>query len=529
MATAQRDSVSRTPAFLVGLGIFASRVTGLVRQSVFADFFGTSEAAAAFTTALKIPNFLQNLFGEGVLSASFIPVYAGLRARGEHEQADRVAGAVVALLGILTAVLVLLGMLVTPALVELLAGGLSADTKALTVRLVRILFPGIGLLVLSAWCLGVLNSHGRFLLSYAAPVLWNGAIIVALLLYGGRTTPLGELAVVAAWGAVIGSALQLGVQIPSVLTLARHLRFSLDTTSHHVRTVVRNFGPVFVARGVVQISGLIDLRIASLIGAAALSSVGYAQVLYMLPVSLFGMAVSAAELPAMSGALGGAEEIARHLRQRLERAARHIALFVIPSMVAFLALGDVIAAALFQGGRFTESDTLYVWAILAGASVGLLAATLGRLYASTYFALGDTKTPLRYAMLRVAIGTALGLMFALWLPDVLGVDRRWGAAGLTLAGGMSGWIEYALLRRGLRTRVGPTAIPSGLLVRLFGAGLIAAGIAVAIKLAVADLHPILRGLLVLTPFGGLYFGLASAFGVQEARDVVGRVTRRLTR
>ena len=527
MPTGERTSGVRAPAMLVALGIFASRVTGLVRQSVFAHFFGTSAAAAAFSAALKIPNFLQNLFGEGVLSASFIPVYAGLRARGEHEEADRVAGAVATLVGLLTAILVLAGILVTPALVELIAGGLNEPTKMLTVQLVRILFPGIGLLVLSAWCLGVLNSHGRFLLSYAAPVLWNGAVIVALLVYGVRTTSLGDLAVVAAWAAVIGSALQLGVQIPSVFKLAPHLRFAWDTGSTHVRTVLRNFVPVFIGRGVVQISGLIDLRIASKIGEAALASVSYAQVLYMLPVSLFGMAVSAAELPAMSGALGAADEVAATLRTRLERAARTIAVFIIPSTVAFLALGDVITAALFQRGRFTVADTIYVWAILAGASLGLLAATLGRLYASTFYALRDTKTPLHFAIVRVVVGTVLGLVLGLWLPEAIGIDRRWGAAGLTLAGSVAGWIEFVLLRHRLRGRIGRAAIPVRILITLTFAAVVAAGAGYGLGMVADDLHPIWRAVVVLAPFGLIYFAVASALGVQEARDAVGKVTRRL--
>ena len=519
--------MARAPAFLVGIGIFASRVTGLVRQSVFAHYFGTSPAAAAFSAALRIPNFLQNLFGEGVLSASFIPVYAGLRARGQEEEADRVAGAVASLVALVTAVLVLLGVMFTPVLVELIAGGLDAATTALTITLVRILFPGIGLLVMSAWCLGVLNSHGKFLLSYAAPVLWNGAVIVALLIYGSRTTDLGELAILTAWAAVIGSALQFGVQVPSVLRAAPHLRFALDTASQHVRTVVRNFGAVFVGRGVVQISGLIDLRIASALGTTALAAVTYAQVLYMLPVSLFGMAVSASELPAMSSAQGAPEEVAAKLRERLQRAGRHIALFIIPSMLAFVVLGDVIASALFQRGRFTAEDSRYVWVILIGAALGLLASTLGRLYASTFFALGDTKTPLRFAMVRVLVGTALGLFFALWLPPRLGLDRVWGAAGLTLAGSVSARVEFMLLRHRLHRRIGEANIPRNVLLQLLTAALLAAAAGYGLKLLVNDLHPILRGVIVLGPFGLLYFGIAAALGNTESRELIGKVRRRI--
>ena len=169
----------------------------------------------------------------------------------------------------------------------------------------------------------------------------------------------------------------------------------------------------------------------------------------MLPVSLFGMSVSAAELPAMSSALGGEAEVAAYLRQRLDSGLRQIAFFIVPSAMAFLALGDVVAAALFQTGRFTASDSLYVWGILAGSAVGLLASTLGRLYSSTYYALRDTRTPLRYAVIRVALTTALGYLCAIPLPPWLGIEPRWGVAGLTASAGVAGWVEFALLRRTL--------------------------------------------------------------------------------
>src|SRR5512139_3704833 len=161
-------------AFLVAAGILLSRLAGLVRQRIFSHYFGqVSDAADAFKAAFRIPNFLQNLFGEGVLSASFIPVYAGLLAQGKSEEADRVAGAIFSLLSLLVSILVLIGVLATPLLIAVIAPGFKGAKVELTVSLVRILFPGAGILVLSAWCLGVLNSHRRFFVSYTAPVAWN--------------------------------------------------------------------------------------------------------------------------------------------------------------------------------------------------------------------------------------------------------------------------------------------------------------------------------------------------------------------
>lgn len=503
-------------------GILLSRILGLVRNRVFAHFFGTTDAADAFNAAFKIPNFLQNLFGEGVLSASFIPVYAKLLARGEHEEARRVAGAVASLLALATSILVLAGVLLTPALIAVIAPGFEGEKREATIRLVRILFPGAGLLVLSAWCLGVLNSHRRFFLSYAAPVAWNVAIIVSLLWFGDRLAGY-RLAEVAAWGAVVGSGLQLGIQLPTVLRLLGGLVPSLQRAAQSVRTVVSNFIPVFIGRGVVQISAYVDTVLASLLPTGAVAGLSYAQVLYTLPVSLFGMSVSAAELPAMSSVTGDDTERAIQLRTRLNAGLRQIAFFVVPSAIGFVALGDVVAGALYQSGAFTREMTLYVWGILAGSAVGLLASTWGRLYASTYYALNDTRTPLRFAIIRVILTIALGYLCAILLPPLIGLDPRWGAAGLTASAGIAGWIEFFLLRRSLELRIGSAGAPLGLMARLWGSAAIAAAPAWAVRLALQGQHPLVVALFSLGMYGIAYFALSAELGVPEARRMLARI------
>src|SRR3974390_2873990 len=197
---------SKLSSFLVAAGIFLSRIAGLVRDRVFAHYFGNSDAADAFKAAFRIPNALQNLFGEGVLSASFIPVYAALLARDEEQEARRTAGAVAALLALSTSILVLIGVLATPYLIDAIAPGFSGDKRELTIRIVRILFPGAGLFVLSAWCLGILNSHRRFFLSYTAPVIWNAAMIATLWGFGARVSQF-PLAIWLSWGSGVGGAL----------------------------------------------------------------------------------------------------------------------------------------------------------------------------------------------------------------------------------------------------------------------------------------------------------------------------------
>lgn len=508
-------------AFLVGAGILISRIVGLVRQRVFAYYFGTSAAGDAFSAAFRIPNFLQNVFGEGALSASFIPVYAKLLAQGNEKEARHVANAVLGVLALVTSIIVLLGVLTTPYLISIIAAGFQDERRDLTIRLVRILFPGAGLLVLSAWCLGVLNSHHRFFISYTAPVVWNLAIIGALVLFGGKVGQF-PLAEATAWGSVIGSALQFAVQMPTVWKLIPHLRPGIDLVSEHVRTVGRNFLPVFISRGVVQISAFVDAALASFLGQGAVVALSYAQSLYTLPVSLFGMAVSAAELPTMSKALGKTDEIAEVLRHRLDDGLRRIAFFIVPSSMAFLALGDVIAAVLYQTGEFKHDAARYVWAILAGSTVGLLASTLGRLYSSTYYALRDTRTPLRYATVRVVLTTVLGYLCAIPLPPLLGLDKKWGVAGLTASAGVAGWVEFTLLRRKLNKRIGWTGLPIKFVSKLWFGAAVGAGVAWALKLAVPPLHPLPLAIIVLGGYGVTYFLVTSLLRVPESETVIRR-------
>ena len=496
-----------------------------MRERVFNHFFGLSYAADAFRAALRIPNMLQNLFGEGVLSASFIPVYAKLLAKNAQEEAGRVAGAIFSLLSLITSVLVLLGVVATPYLIELIAPGFHGETRRLAIQLVRIFFPGVGFLVLSAWCLGILNSHRKFFLPYVVGVIWNITTILALLIFGWRSTD-SYLAVYTAWGALIGNALQFFVQIPVVLRVLPALPLSLSIANENVSAVIRNFAPVFVSRGVVQISGFVDAFLASFLPTGSLAAFSTAQTLSLLPVSLFGISISAAELPAMSSALGTDQEIAGTVRERLRSSTQRIGFFVVPSAVAFFALGDVVAAAIYQTGRFSHADAVYVWAILAGAAVGLVAQTIGRLYSSAYYALRDTKTPMRFAILRVILTTSLGYFFALPLPKLLGIAPRWGAAGLTASAGIAGWVEFLLLRRGMNRKIGRVPFPSTDLTKLWTSAIAAAAAAWAVKLALHPVRPEVAAVLVLVPFGAVYLALTTLLGLNQAASMVNRLVRR---
>ncbi|MEP6864119.1 MAG: murein biosynthesis integral membrane protein MurJ [Deltaproteobacteria bacterium] len=539
-------------AVAVGAGIFLSRIAGLVRTRVIVHYLGQTAAADAFAAALRIPNLLQNLFGEGVLSASFIPVYARLRAEGRDEDASRLARAVGTLLALVAAMITVAGVLAARPIVDTLIPGAKGYERELTITLLRITFPGVALLVLSAWCLGVLNSHRKFFLSYVSPVLWNAALIAAALVAGRRF--LGhkdEIVVWLAWGAVIGSAAQFLIQVPTVVAILRSVRPSLAVRDENVQTTLRAFVPIVLGRGSVQLSGYIDQALASYLGEGFVAAMSYAQILYLLPVSLFGMAVSAAELPEMSSATGNDSERAAQLQQRLAGALRRVVFLVVPSAVAFVAIGGPIVALLFQSGQFTGDDTRIVWLILAGSAIGLSASTQGRLLGSAFYALGDPKRPLYAALVRVAITGIAGYLLALPLREALGTTAlvtlpgnfevlmvkygyapEWGAFGLTASAGFAAWIEFLLLRRWLARRIGTVPIPTKLGLGCLAAAIASGAAAYATNRAVGELipsHIAPRAIAAIVVFGLVYFAIATIAKIPEAAAFTGKITRRFRR
>ncbi|MBR9989968.1 MAG: murein biosynthesis integral membrane protein MurJ, partial [Gemmatimonadetes bacterium] len=496
-------------AKLVAAGILLSRIAGLLRDIIFARYLGNSAYASAFKGALRMPNVLQNLLGEGTLSASFIPVYSKLLEKGDTEAAGKLAGAIFALLLAVAGGLSLFGVIMAPVLVSIFLPGFSGEMREVTVSATRIIFPMTGILVLSAWALGILNSHRKFFVSYTAPVLWNAAMITVLLVYGTRLDERG-LVIALAWGALVGGALQFLVQVPWIVRLQRGLRPRWDLKSHGASTVIRNAGPAIMGRGVVQLSGWVDMVLASALFSGAIAALTYAQTFYMLPVSLFGMSIAAAELPELSRA-GGDE--AEPLRLRVSAGLRQMAVFVVPSVVGYIVLGDVIVGAMYERGAFTRADTILVYLILAGYSIGLLASTATRLYSSALYALNDTKTPAKIAMVRVVTSAILGGTFMMLLepatlwgytfslgPGVTVLGNPIGVAGLAAGTGIAAWLEWTLLRRALGRRIGD-ASAAGVLIRLLAAAVIAAVAARGLLYVLPPLHLIISLFVVMIPFG----------------------------
>lgn len=538
----------RRGSYLVAAGILLSRIAGLIREVAISGYLGVGGTADVFKAALRIPNLLQNLLGEGVLSASFIPVYSRL-LDDDRQKANKLAGNILGLLIAVMAAIVAVGVLLARPLTMIITPGFSGERLELAVTLLRIMFPGIALLVLSAFCTGILNSHRQFFLSYVSPVMWNAtqiAFVVTAGLYGA--TDVG-IAHALAWGVVVGAAAEVAIQVRPVGRLMRGARLSIDRSNPDVRDVLTRFGPVVIGRGVVQLLTYVDLVLASLLALGGVSALSYGQVLYLLPISLFGMAVAASELPELSR-LGRAGRGA--IRERLHLGMERITFYVAITAAVYVVAGDVVVGALLQRGQFDGQDTRLVWFVVGAFALGLLGTTRSRLLQNGLYALDRPKVVARIAIARVALAALLGslLMFPLDrlavvgssihklgdfglspLPDSLRLlengPPRLGVVGLALGAAISSWVEFRLLKGALQWRIGklPRAGHDARwsLVAAAACGVLAAGL----RSTTHDLPRLLAAVVVLVPTGLTYLTITATMRVSEASALVARCRRLL--
>lgn len=544
---AQAVAVSPPPtteraAILVAAGILLSRLSGIIREVVLSAWLGASTVAAeAFAFSLQIPKVLQNLLGEGALSASFIPVYSTV-ADDDPRAARRLAGAVFGLLAALVAVLVLILMLAARPIVGFVARGAGDARADLIAELVQVMAPGIGFIVFAAWCLGILNSHRDFFLSYVAPMLWNVAIIIAIVGWTTQTDDLASLARAGAWGVFLGGVAQFAVQLPRVLRIAGPITPSLDRSGAALREVFRRFVPGVAGRGVVTLGTLTDIALASFLAVGAVAVLTKAQTLYLMPISVFAVSVAAADLPELSREASDTNAASARVRAAIDR----VALFVVFSAFAFIFGGRSLVGALFERGQFTGDDTVAVWLTLAVFSFGLLASALSRVFQAASFAHGDVAGPAKIAFARLVVAAVIG--FLLMLPAdryqvVNGTVRRagdfsfgplseslrdqanshrLGAVGLATGGAVAAWLEFALLYRRLRTMTADIAIWATIR-RLLPAALVAGALTAGLASLFDSLHPLVAAPLILGPAGVLYLAIAQRSGNQTARALVRRV------
>ncbi len=535
-----------------------SRVTGLIREAALAAFLGGGAFTDAWAVAIRGPNLLQNLLGEQALSASFLPVYSRLIAEGRREEAGRLAGAALGLLIALVVVLVSAGVLLAPWIVTLVAPGFRGDAAEIeagtatvdrfvwTVRAVRVVFPMTGLLVLSAWCLAILNSHRKFFLSYAAPALWNLSIIAGLTLAGtgavsalfGAPVGPGTTLMAAAVGALVGGLLQFGVQLPAVLLAGGAVRPTTDLSAPGARETLSRFGPALAGRGAFQLSSWIETILAAALAVGAPAILLFSQRLAALPVSLFGSAVAIADLPDLSSA-GDDEEARSAIRQRMSESFTRSMFFIVPSAVGALLFGQQLVSLVYRRGAFGENDTFAVGLTLGAYGLGMVATTATRLTQNVFFAHGDTGTPAKAGLVRIVamVFCALPLMRLLDQIEVgslrsaapsLEDPRYLGALGLALGSVMAAWFELGLLKWRQRPATGLATPLPWRRVLLFSTLAAASGaIAIGLRLLLGQLNAprLMVDLLVPVAFAAGYLLLGRRFAAREAEAWLGALGR----
>jgi putative peptidoglycan lipid II flippase len=459
-------------ASVAAIAIFLSRLFGLIRAALVTNVLGIGFVGDAFAAATKIPNLLQNLLGEGALSAAFIPEYSK-NVEDDPVTAGQIAGAIASFLLVITSLLVAIGVFAARPIARCIAWGFDQDRLDLTVQLMRVITIGSGILVMSSWCLGILNSHRKLFLSYIAPVIWNMTQIVVLITVAlSHWTQLSQVQALS-WALVVGALAQLLIQLPSTLRSNPHIRFNFQWKTVGSRKVIKRLGPAILGRGALQISAFIDLALASLLGVGAAAAMVAAQALFLLPLSLLGTSVAAAELPELSRSKNiqnSTNRISKRLPEMLWIAGAIIALYLVA--------GKALVDTIFNLGGFRNkipSDDLTLIAMTLGAYSLAIPALLGsRLLQNLLFSTGDTSTPAKIGIKRLLVSALTGifLMFQFDqimivgnsiigfgdlslrfspIPDAVRLNNelpaRLGAVGLALGATCGAWFEFFHLRK----------------------------------------------------------------------------------
>ena len=393
-------------ASLISALTILSRVFGYIRDSRIAFLLGAGTAADAYTTAYRIPNLLRRLVGEGAVSAAFIPVFSRYVAEKKEKDAWDFANTMFTVITIFLTAVTVAGILVSPLIVRLFASGF-VDTPGkleLTATLNRIMFPYIFLISMSALAMGILNSFHRFGAPALSPVVLN-LTMIAFSFFGGL---FGDIPRTLAVGVVVGGAVQLAIQIPALINSGWHLRLAIDFNHPGVRRVAKLMVPVIFGVGIVQVNVLVDTQFASYLEEGSVTAIYYADRVMELVLGGYAVAVSTVILPLLSrqAALRQLDE----LKTTLNFAIRLILFITFPATVGLILLRREIIEVLFQHGDFDAASTaLTAWALPLFA-VGLSAFSMVKIIVPAFYALQDTRTPVKIAFIAMLLNIVLNFV-----------------------------------------------------------------------------------------------------------------------
>jgi putative peptidoglycan lipid II flippase len=445
------DRLNTKAAGIIGLAVMCSRVLGLARELIFAALFGGGRALDAFTVAFRIPNLLRDLFAEGALSTAFVTTFSKTIARGGDEAAWRLANKVATMTALVLGALCVLGMVFSDSLVGLLAPGFDPDKAALTAHLTRIMFPFILLVSIAALVMGILNAKNVFGVPAMASSFFNIGSIIGGLVLGYWIDPhFGLRALIGlAFATVIGGALQLAVQLPSLARLGYRFRPDLRWRDAGVKAVLLLMGPSVIAASTTQFNVLINSIFASGLQDGAIFWLAAAFRLMQLPLGIFGVALGTVTLPLLSRLVVAGRMDA--FRSELARAMRWAMLLTLPAMAGLMILAEPIISVVYQHGKFTAYEAAQAAGALRFYAIGLAGYASLKVLVNAFYALDRRKTPMLVSFLAVGLNILLNWIFT--------VRLGWGHRGLAFSTGCIATFNFLLLYllmksqlKGLETR-----------------------------------------------------------------------------
>jgi putative peptidoglycan lipid II flippase len=524
------ERLNTKAAGIIGLAVMCSRLLGLAREQIFAALFGGGAAMDAFTTAFRIPNLLRDLFAEGALSTAFVTTFSKTIATSGDEAAWRLANKVATMTTLVLGAICVAGMLGSGGLVAILGSGFSPEKAALTVHLTRIMFPFILLVSLAALVMGMLNAKNVFGMPAMASSFFNlGSIIGGVTLGYWLDPHFGPRSLIGlAFATVIGGALQLIVQLPSLARAGYRFRPDFNWRDAGVKSILLLMGPSVIAASTTQINVLVNSSFASSLGDGPIFWLSIAFRLMQLPLGLFGVALGTVSLPLLSRLVAAQQLDA--VRSELARAMRLSFLLTIPSMIGLMMLAGPIISVLYQHGKFTASEAEQAAGALRFYAIGLPAYAALKVLVNAFYALERRKTPMLVGFAAVGLNLGLNWLFTFQLG--------WGHRGLAFSTGcvavFNFLLLYALMRSHLNGLESTSMVRSLLRVALACVPL-AAVCAAANWWLLADwaTQPFLTKAgalaLAISVAGATFAGACLALHVDEAGQLAAAVRRRLRR
>lgn len=414
-----------------------SRIAGMVRDMLTAAILGVGPLTDAFFVALKLPNLFRRVAGEGAFSVSFIPLYSKTIEQEGEEEAAKFAGQIFSIMGITLSIFSALVMIGMPWIIHVIAPGFQHGSERydLAVTLTRLTFPYLLLMSLTALFGGMLNTHGKFAPFAAAPIIFNLTLIFSILVMAGFFPTAGHAM---AFGVTVSGVLQLVMMIYFIRRHRILFHFRKPAFTAKSKRLFQLMGPGILSAGVFQINLFVDMMLASLLPAGAISYLYYADRLNQLPLSMVGIAVGTALLPMLSKSL--ASNNAAESKDLFNRSLEFCFFVAIPASVALLIVPYQMVTTLFEHGKFSAHDTLQTSYVLMGYGVGLPAYVASKIFMTAFWAHQDTMTPVKISV----ITTLSNVMLSLLLIGLLGV------AGIAVSTGLVGWLQVYLLHRKLK-------------------------------------------------------------------------------